>query len=66
MHSWVRHCEGLAVLDAHAVGETQPVAVRRIGPNLVFGRLWQESGIPEALRVLLKGWRFEFDVEWAI
>jgi hypothetical protein len=66
MRSGVRQCEGLAVLDAHAAGETEPVAVRRIGPDLVFGRLWQESGIPEALGVLLKGRRFEFDVERAI
>jgi hypothetical protein len=66
MRSGVRQCEGLTVLDAHAAGQTQPVAVRRIGPDLVFGRLWQESGIPEALRSLLKGRRFEFDVERAI
>ena len=50
MRSGVRQCEGLTVLDAHAAGETQPVAVRSIGPDLVFGRLWQESGLPEALR----------------
>jgi hypothetical protein len=66
MRSGVRQCEGLTVLDAHAAGETQPVAVRRIGPDLVFGRLWQESGLPEALRALLKGRRFEFDLERAI
>jgi Transposase DDE domain len=66
MRSGVRQCEGLTVLDAHAAGETQPVAVRRIGPDLVFGHLWQESGLPEALRTLLKGRRFEFDVERAI
>jgi hypothetical protein len=47
-------------------GETQPVAVRKIGPDLVFGRLWQESGVPEALRTLLKGRRFEFDLERAL
>ena len=66
MRSGVRQCEGLTVLDAHAAGQTQPVAVRKIGPDLVFGRLWQESGIPEALRLLLKGRRFEFDAERAI
>src|SRR5205823_12998824 len=58
MRSGVRHCQSFAVLDAHAAGETQPVAVRKIGPDLVFGRLWQESGLPEALRALLKGRRF--------
>jgi Transposase DDE domain len=66
MRSGVRHCQGFAVLDAHAAGEAEPVAVRRIGPDLVFGRLWQESGLPEALRALLKGRRFEFDVERAL
>jgi Transposase DDE domain len=66
MRSGVRHCQSFAVLDAHAAGETQPVAVRGIGPDLVFGRLWQESGIPEALGALLKGRRFEFNLEGAI
>jgi Transposase DDE domain len=66
MRSGVRHCEGLAVLDAHAAGQMEPVSVRRIGPDLVFGRLWQESGLPAALRPLLKGRRYGFDVERAI
>src|SRR5437763_3336605 len=66
MRSGVRHCQSFAVLDAHAAGETQPVAVRSIGPDLVFGRLWEESGIPEALGSLLKGRRFEFDFERAL
>jgi hypothetical protein len=47
-------------------GELEPVSVRRWGPDLVFGRLWQESGIAEGLRSLLKGRRYEFDVERAI
>jgi hypothetical protein len=66
MRSGLRHCQSLAVLDAHAAGETQPVAVHRLGADLVFGRLWQESGLPEVLGTLLKGRRFEFDVERAL
>jgi hypothetical protein len=66
MRSGVRHCEGLAVLDAHAAGQMAPVSVRRIGPDLVFGRLWQESGLPAVLRTLLKGRRYGWDVERAI
>jgi hypothetical protein len=66
MRSGVRHCEGLAVLDAHAAGQMAPVSVRRIGPDLVFSRLWQESGLPEVLRTLLKGRRYGWDVERAI
>jgi hypothetical protein len=65
MRSGVRHCAGLAVLDAHAAGQMAPVSVRRIGPDLVFGRLWQESGLPEVLRALLRGRRYGFDVERA-
>jgi Transposase DDE domain len=44
----------------------EPVSVRHIGPDLVFGRLWQESGIPEVLRSLLKGRRYDFEVERAL
>jgi transposase len=66
MRSGLRHCESFAVLDAHAAGEIEPVAIRRIGPDLVFGRLWKECGIPEVLRSILKERHYEFDVERAI
>src|SRR6266550_5002227 len=42
MRSGLRHCENFAVIDAHTAGETEPVRVLRIGPELVFGRLWKE------------------------
>jgi hypothetical protein len=66
MRSGLRHCEGLAVLDARAAGQREPVSVRRIGPDLAFGRLGQQSGLPEVLRALLKGRRYSFDLERAI
>jgi Transposase DDE domain len=66
MRSGLRHCESFAVIDAHAAGEIQPVAIRRIGPDLVFARLWKESGILEVLRSVLKSRQYEFDVERAI
>lgn len=66
MRSGLRHCENFAVIDAHKAGETEPVAVRRIGPDLVFARLWKQSGIQEALQSTLKDRRYEFDVERAI
>jgi hypothetical protein len=40
--------------------------VLRIGPEVVFGRLWKESGIQEVLESLLEARRYEFDVERAI
>ena len=66
MRSGLRHCESFAVLDAHAAGEIEPVAIRRIGPDLVFARLWKESGIFDVLRSLLKEREYDFDVERAI
>jgi transposase len=38
----------------------------KIGPSLIFERLWKETGIQKAIKHLLKGRRFEFDVERAI
>jgi transposase len=66
MRSGLRHCESFAVIDAHAAGEIEPVAIRRIGPDLVFARLWKESGIADVLRSILKERHYEFDVERAI
>ena len=61
IRSGLRHCEKFALIDAHAAGETEPVRVLRIGPELVFGRLWQESGIHEVVGSLLvtRGYEFE-------
>jgi transposase len=66
IRSGLRHCENFAVIDAHAVGETQAVTVLRIGPDLVFGRLWKECGIQEVIQSLLETRRYDFDVERAV
>jgi len=48
-------------------GHSDPDAVTiKIGPALIFERLWGQSGIKEALQRLLNGRQFEFDVERAI
>ena len=39
---------------------------RRIGPALIFERLWRESGCRDAVRERLAGRRFEFPVERAM
>jgi len=38
----------------------------KIGPSIIFERLWKESGIQKAIQQLLMDRRFEFDVERAI
>lgn len=48
-------------------GHSDPDAVTsKIGPALIFERLWNNIGIKQALHRLLKGRKFEFDVEKAI
>ena len=66
LRSGLRLCERLTVIDAHAAGQTEPVSLRRIGPDLVFSRLWEETGIQQCLADQLEGRQYEFPVERAI
>jgi hypothetical protein len=48
-------------------GQSDPAAdAKKIGPALIFERLWKETGIKAALARVLAGRKFEFDVERAI
>lgn len=66
IRSGLRHCENFALIDIHAAGGTEPVRVLRIGPDLVFGRLWKECGMQEVIQSLLEARRYDFDVERAV
>ena len=66
MRSGLRFCEKVAVIDAHAAGQTEPVRVQRVGPDLVFSRLWEALQLGTILRRALESRRFEFDVERAV
>jgi len=66
LRSGLRLSKRLVVLDAHATGQTEAVELKKIGPDLVFGRLWEQAGIKSALTKQLQGRRYEFDVERAI
>jgi transposase len=66
MRSGLRFCDKLAVIDAHAAGQTEPVQVQRVGPDLVFSRLWEEVQLGAVIKRALEGRRYEFDVERAV
>ena len=66
MVSLERFSEKLAVLDAAGRIPTRAMPALRIGAALVFDRLWRELGIDRVLAKLLRGRRFEFDVERVI
>lgn len=56
----------LAVLGAHVRGHSVTTRTRRIGPALIFERLWRESGIAGVLHEMLRERRFEFALERAV
>src|SRR3989304_839300 len=47
--SCARLAEHSAVLSAQRQGRVAAAAKVRIGPPLVFGRLWEELGLPQVL-----------------
>lgn len=63
LESLARFSDHAAVLNALRRKEIEPVRSVRIGGPLVFQRLWEELGLPDILRRLLAGRRFEFPLE---
>ena len=61
-----RFSEKLSVLGAQARGDGVTTHSARVGPTLIFQRLWQACSIDEVLTALLKDRRFEFSVERAV
>src|SRR5262245_52214476 len=64
--SGARLAQSVLLLSAHAKGQLPTVITRRIGPALIFERLWQQTGCRPVIERLLDSRRFEFDVERAI
>jgi hypothetical protein len=64
--SAARHSRRSIVLSSFYRGELPELRRLSIGPGLVFGRLWQETGCRDVLRTLLGDRQFDFDVERAI
>jgi len=52
LRSGARFVRQAMVLDAARSGDAPAIAVRRIGPALLFERLWQETGCQDVSRVL--------------
>ena len=55
--------KAMLILTGH--GDPDAVTMK-IGPALIFERLWAQAGIKQALQRLLNGRKFEFDVERAL
>jgi hypothetical protein len=64
--SAARHSRRSIVLSSFYRGELGQLRRSSIGPDLVFGRLWAETGCQAVLKSLLADRQFAFDVERAI
>jgi transposase len=64
--SCARFAQQSVVLTAHRRGQVSTDGKLRLGPPLVFQRLWEELGFPTLIRRLLEGRKFGFDVERAV
>jgi hypothetical protein len=66
LRSGARFAESVLVLSAHQKGDLPGVASSRIGPGLLFERLWEETGCRAELERLARGRGFGFSVERAL
>ncbi len=66
LRSGAKFSQAALVLTAQQKGELPVIGTTRLGPTLIFQRLWSELRIPQVLAGLLRGRRFEFAVERAV
>src|SRR6266849_4400450 len=64
--SGARFAEHILLITAHRNGQVPTLTTQRIGPTLIFERLWQETGCQQVVTQLLAQRYFEFPVERAI
>src|ERR1039457_7114034 len=58
LQSGAKFAESVMVLAAHRQSKGPAIRTSRIGPALVFERLWNELHIPQVIERLLAGRRF--------
>src|ERR1700751_2812298 len=61
--SGARLSQSVLLLSAHAQGQLPTITTRRIGPALIFERLWQQTGCRPLVEQLLSGRRFQVGCE---
>lgn len=66
IRSLSRFSEKVKVVGAYKEGKLIALSVKKIGVDLIIGRLWMELGLKEIINGLLRGRRYGFKVERAI
>jgi hypothetical protein len=65
LRSLSRYSQKAKVLGAWRAGELQSGPMTKIGPDLIFSRLWDELGMRPTLRAMTSKGKHEFDLERA-
>ena len=63
LQSGAKFAEAVMVLSAHRRGKVPAIRHRRIGPALIFGRLWDQLQIPQVIGRLAASRRFAVPLE---
>jgi hypothetical protein len=66
LRSGARFVQQSMVLDAARTGEVPAITVRRIGPSLLFERLWAETGCQSVITALARRRGHRFRLERAV
>lgn len=66
LRSLARFAQQVKLVEGYQTGQLEAGSIRQLGPNLVFGRLWQSMGIESVLTDLLQTRHFGFPVERAV
>ena len=66
LRSGARFVQQALVLDAARTGEAPAIAVRRIGPALLFDRLWAQTGCQDVIAALARRRGYRFALERAV
>jgi hypothetical protein len=66
IRGFMAHSKTLKLVGDYRAGDLAAQSDRVWGPVLVFERIWQDLGLPEVLRQLVKGRELSFDFERAV
>jgi hypothetical protein len=66
LRSGARFAAKAIVVDAFAAGEVTTSSTRRLGPALVFERLWEETGCGEVIESLARARHHDFALERSV
>lgn len=64
--SGAKFTKSMSVITEHKKGALTEHGTKKIGPGMVFERLWEQTGIRKCLKSQLQGRKYQFDVEAAI